>query len=283
MTAREREQRELGQGFLFSDLPSERLEEEIRSAERVDNQDRLDWEREVLGFYLSGHPLDAFRPQLDRYASSSIHDLPRRFQEGAESATVGGLVSALKIIPIKKEGRNQGRRMAVFQLEDASGAVRAVVFPDTFESCERLIENGAALLVTATLKGDGDHVELMVEEAADLQSMDSKKAAGLRIVLDLDTVDEEALESIREYLLEHPGAMPVRFDLRRRGRFRARLVPPPALSIEASQATQDGLTPLLAGGRCEFEFDTARRNGTAEDAPQPPPGPPPEEEAGVVN
>ncbi len=243
MTTREREQRELGQGFLFADLPSESLELEIRSAERIENKDRLDWEREVLGFYLSGHPLDAYRAQLDRYANSAINDLSHRFQEGAETAVVGGLVSALKVIPIKKEGRNQGRRMAVFQLEDASGSVRAVAFPDTFESCERLIEDGAALLVTATLKGDGDHVELMVEEVADLHSMDSKKAAGLRITIDLDTMDETAFESIREYLLEHPGEMPVRFELRRRGRFRARLVPPPALSVEATQEMQDGLIP----------------------------------------
>jgi DNA polymerase III subunit alpha len=283
MTAREREQRELGQGFLFSDLPSESLELEIKSAERVTNQDRLTWEREVLGFYLSGHPLDEYRAQLDRYANSSINDLPIRFQEGAETATVGGLVSALKVIPIKKEGRNQGRRMAVFQLEDATGSVRAVAFPDTFESFERLIEDGAALLVTATLKGDGDHVELMVEEVADLVSMDSKKAAGLRITVNLDAMDEEGFESIREYLLEHSGEMPVRFELRRPGRFRARLVPPPALSVDASQETRDGLTPLLGGGRCEFEFDTAKRNGKSEEAPPPPPGPPSEEEAGLVN
>jgi DNA polymerase-3 subunit alpha len=282
MTAREREQRELGQGFLFADLPSESLEEEIRSVERADDRDRLAWEREVLGFYLSGHPLDAYRPQLDRYADSSVDELSARFREGAENATVGGLVSALKVIPIKKEGRNHGRRMAVFQLEDPSGAVRAVAFPDTFETYERLIRDGASVLVAATLKGEGDHVELMVEEVSDLDSMDPKKAAGLRIVLDLEKIDEAAYESIREYLLEHPGEMPVRFELRRRGHFRARLVPPPALSVDPSQETRDGLTALLVGGWCEFEFDTARRNGKAANAPPPPEGPP-EEEAGLVN
>ena len=282
MTTREREQRELGQGFLFSDLPSESLEAEIRLVEKARDKDRLAWDREVLGFYLSGHPLDEYRTQLDRYADTSIDGLPHLFKTGAETATVGGLVSALKIIPIKKEGRNHGRRMAVFQLEDANGAVRAVAFPDTFESYERLIEDGSALLVKATLKGEGDHVELMVEEVLDLVSMDSKQAAGLRIVLDLELVDEAAFEAIREYLLEHPGEMPVRFELRRRGQFRARLVPPPALSVEASQETRDGLTPLLAGGRCEFEFDTANRNGKTADAPTPPETAA-DEEAGLVN
>ena len=172
--------------------------------------------------------------------------------------------------------------MAVFQLEDSSGAVRAVAFPDSFETYERLIEDGAAVLVTATLKGDGDHVELMVEEVSDLVAMDSKKAASLRIVLDLDKVNEEAFESIREYLLEHPGEMPVRFELRRRGQFRVRLVPPPALSVDPSQETRDGLTRLLAGGRCEFEFDTAKRNGKHAQDPPPPEGST-EEEAGLIN
>ena len=64
-----------------------------------------------------------------------------------------------------------------------------------------------------------------------LEGIDSRRAAALRVVLDLDQMDEERLEAIREYLLEHPGEMPVRFELLRRGRFRARLVPPPALTV----------------------------------------------------
>ncbi|MCU0304565.1 MAG: DNA polymerase III subunit alpha [Thermoanaerobaculales bacterium] len=282
MTSREREQRELGQGFLFADLPSESLEEEIRGADRATPQERLEWEREVLGFYLSGHPLDGYREQLERWADSSIADLPRRFADGAENATVGGLVSGLKVIPIKKEGRNQGRRMAVFQLEDATGAVRAVAFPDAFESCERLIADGRPVLVAATLKGEGEHVELMVEKVSDLDAMDSARAAALKIVLDLDAVDEERLESIREYLLGHPGDMPVRFELRRSGRFRARLVPPPALSIEASPEVREGLAALLAGGWCEFEFDTTTRNGRG-DHPPPPADAMASTETGLVN
>lgn len=282
MTSREREQRELGQGFLFADLPSESLEEEIRAAERADDEDRLAWEREVLGFYLSGHPLEAFRPQLDRYADSSIDELPQRFAEAAESVTVAGLVSGLKVIPIKKEGRNHGRRLAVFHLEDPSGAVRAVAFPDTYEANERLLEDGIAVLVKATLKGEGEHVELMVEDISRLDTMDLKAAASLRVVIDLETMDEAAFEAIREYILEHSGDMPVRFDLQRRGRFRARLVPPPALSIDPSQEARDGLTALLAGGRCEFEFDTAKRNGTPQEQPSPS-QPEREDEAQLVN
>ncbi len=261
MTAREREQRELGQGFLFDDMPSESLEDELRSGVRAETAERLGWEREVLGFFLTGHPLAAFSEQLDRFSDCSIEALGERFAAGAEHVTVGGLVTALRVVPIKREGRNQGRKMAVFQLEDPVGAVRVVVFPDTLDSYEHVLEDGVPVLVVATLKGESDHVELMADEIAPLEGIDSKRAASLRVVLDLDEMDEERLEEIREYLLEHPGDLPVRFELLRRGRFRARLVPPPALTVDPDTATREGLRRLLAGGWCEYEFDPSARNG----------------------
>ena len=282
MTSREREQRDLGQGFLFDDLPSERLEEELRGADRAEDSERLGWERDVLGFYLTGHPLDAYREQLDRFADCTVEDLPARFADGAEHATVGGFVTGLKVMPIKKAGRNQGRRMAVFQLEDPTGAVRVVAFPDVFEARERLLTDGSLVLVMASLKGEGDHVELMADEVVALDGIDSRRAAALRVVLDLDQVDEERLDQIREYLLEHAGDMPVRFELLRRGRFRARLIPPPALSVDPRAETREGLRPLLGGGWCEFEFDASVRNGNGA-ARRPPAANGESESAEMVN
>jgi len=261
LATREREQSELGQGFLFDDMMSETVEQEIRGADTASQSEVLSWEREVLGFYLSGHPLDEYQHQLDRFADCTLADLPSRFAAGAERVTLGGLVSALRVMPIRKEGPNQGRRMAVWQLEDASGSVRAVAFPDAFERYEKLLVDGVAVLVVASLKGDGDHVELTVDEVASLDHVESQRAAALRVVLDLDRVAEGDLEQLKEFLLEHPGELPVRFELRRKGRFRARLVPPPALTVDASVDTRRGLEPLLPGGWCEFEFDTTTRNG----------------------
>jgi DNA polymerase-3 subunit alpha len=269
VSGREREQRELGQGFLFDDTPSESLEEELRrSAPHAERSERQAWEREVLGFYLSGHPLQAFSEQLERYADCSLAELPERFASGAEHVTVGGLVTGLKVMAIKREGRNHGRRLAVFRLEGAEGAVRVVAFPDVYEAHERLLEDGVPVLVVASMKGEGDHIELMADEIVALEGIDSRRAAALRVVLDLDGVDEERLEAIREYLLEHPGDLPVRFELRRRGRFRARLVPPPALTVEPGTAIREGLKKLLGGGWCEYEFDTKTRNGSGK-APPP--------------
>ena len=76
LAASEREQSELGQGFLFDDLMSETLEGELAAAEEGDPAERLGWEREVLGFYLSGHPLDDYGDQLARFADCTVAELP---------------------------------------------------------------------------------------------------------------------------------------------------------------------------------------------------------------
>jgi DNA polymerase-3 subunit alpha len=259
MAARERETRELGQAFLFDEMPSEDLESDLGSSARAEQAERLQWERDVLGFYLSGHPLDGYRQQLDRFADGRVVDLAARLATGAEEATVGGLVSGLRVMPIKREGRNQGRKMAVFELEDPSGSIRVVVFPDAYERCEGVLEDGATVLVSASLRGDGDHVELALEDVTLLDEVDSKRAVALRVVLDLDRVEREQLEDVREFLLEHPGELPVRFELRRRGRYRVRLVPPPALTVAADPDMRRRLEAMLDGGWCEYEFGTAGR------------------------
>jgi DNA polymerase III subunit alpha len=264
LTAREREQRELGQGFLFDDLPSEDLEGELRGAAEAEPADRLRWEREVLGFYLSGHPLDRVGAQLERLTDCSVAELPKRFATGAERATVGGLVTALKTMSIKRDGRNQGRQMATFQLEDATGSVRVVVFPDLFERSGTLLADDTAVVVEATLKGEGDHVELSAEELSALGAFENRRATAVRIGLDLDDADEETLENLRELLLDNPGQLPVRFELVRRGTFRARLVPPPALSVEPSPELRAAVAELLP--RASYQLELNNANGRASTA-----------------
>jgi len=261
MASREREQGELGQGFLFEALPSEELEASLHSAGPAEDAERLAWEREVLGFYLSGHPLDRYEEPLKTYANSRVAELPTRLAEGWESVSVGGLLTGLKVMTIRKEGRNRGRRMASFQLEDPSGTLRCVVFPDAFDQVNGVLEEGRAVLVTGSLKGDGDHVELMVEEVVPLEGIELRDASALRIILDLDQVDEPLLEQLRELLLAHSGRLGVRFELVRKGIFRARMWAPPVLCVDPSPKLRASLDRLLGEGRVELEFTTRPANG----------------------
>ncbi len=89
--------------------------------------------------------------------------------------------------------------MASFNIEDQTGSVRAVAFSDVYEKYDRLLADGAAVLVTASLRAsDGEHVELRVEQASRLEGIEGRRASALRIELDLashgdqDTLDTGA-------------------------------------------------------------------------------------------
>jgi DNA polymerase III subunit alpha len=248
---RQRQAIEVGQGFLFG------LDEGEPPAPptgpRLTPDELLQGERETLGFYLSGHPLDRWAVVLRELRATPVAQLQELVATGADRVTVGGLVSGVKI-RATKEGRNQGKRMAVFNLEDQTGAVRAVAFSSAFERIERHLADGAAILLTASLRSqDGEHVELMAEEATRLEGIESRRAAALRIQIDLDRhPDPEFMESLHELLLRHEGRLPVRLRLVR-GEWHADVAPTRVLGIDASTAVP-ALTALLGPGQVEYVF-----------------------------
>jgi DNA polymerase-3 subunit alpha len=218
------------------------------------SDETLQGERATLGFYLSGHPLDRWRPVLRELRASQVAELPELAAAGGDHAVVGGLVSGLKVRPIK-DGRNRGKRMASFQVEDQTGTVRAVAFADAYTKLERLLADGSALLFTAALRpSDAEHVELGVEEATPLEGIEARKASALRILVDLERhAGEDLLERLHALLLRHEGRMPVRLRLVRED-WQVELVPDRVLGVDP-KAVLPELTALLGPGHVEYVFN----------------------------
>jgi DNA polymerase-3 subunit alpha len=253
--ARERAALSSGQRFLFGlDESGADAEPQAPAAVPRHTDEALQGERATLGFYLSGHPLDRWRNVLRELRASQVAELPELAASGGDHAVVGGIVSGLKVRPIR-DGRNRGKRMASFQVEDQTGTVRAVAFADEFAKLERLLADGSALLFTAALRAsDAEHVELSVEEATPLEGIEARKASALRILLDLEHhADDANLERLHAVLLRHEGRMPVRLRLIR-GDWQAELVPDRLLGVDA-KAVLPELTALLGPGHVEYVFN----------------------------
>ena len=105
--------------------------------------------------------------------------------------------------------------MASFTLEDQTGAVRVVAFPDVFERFERSLADGAAVLAAAMPRAsDGEHVELALEEATPLEGIEARKAVALRVELDLcRCAAREELAALQELFLRHEGRVQLRLRL----------------------------------------------------------------------
>lgn len=151
---RAKEEKERGQNSLFgmfaAAAPATQTQQ-IRNSPEWPEDERLRYEKETLGFYITGHPLNKFNEELRLFANATTETL---YKHVDEVVNIGGIVSQIKKSKIKK-GRNEGQMMAKFFLDDQAGSVEVVVFSDLYAKYMRWLENGVAVLVTANVKDTG--------------------------------------------------------------------------------------------------------------------------------
>lgn len=122
---------------------------------------QLEFERELLGMYLSGHPLDSYEEVLEQTGADRLMDL----HEGEDESlvTVAAMVVSLKTITTK-----QGKAMAFMQCEDQIERSEVVLFPEVWKRSAHLIEKGALLAIRAKLQHQDEGFKLLAEEVAQL-------------------------------------------------------------------------------------------------------------------
>jgi DNA polymerase-3 subunit alpha len=152
---RAREEKERGQNSLFGMLspsaaPAASPARTLAAAEWPDDE-KLRFEKETLGFYITGHPLNKYSDDLKLFANATTDTL---HQHVDDVVNIGGIVSQIKKSKIKK-GPNEGKLMAKFILDDQRGSVEVVVFSDLYSKYSKWLENGIAVLLTAAVKDTG--------------------------------------------------------------------------------------------------------------------------------
>jgi DNA polymerase-3 subunit alpha len=164
----------------------------------------LAFEKEALGFYISGHPLDRYRADLSRYANAATNDFAEGRRQGGEAA-VGGVVSAYRERPTK---RGDGK-LAFFQLEDQAGQLEVVVFPKTFEKVRPVLVSDEPLLCTGKVvdEGEGDqHAwRMLLEDAVPLADLRKSKTSRVDIHINADAVTPDQISSLRGILEQSRG------------------------------------------------------------------------------
>ncbi|HEY3051795.1 MAG TPA: DNA polymerase III subunit alpha [Thermoanaerobaculia bacterium] len=164
---RTKDEKERGQSTLFGSggqAPSPVLDSRGRlSSTEWPEEEKLRYEKETLGFYVSGHPLNKYIEELKLFASANTETL---YSHVDETVNIGGIVSQMKRSKIKK-GPNEGKLMAKFVLDDQFGSVDVVVFSDLYTKYAKWLDNGIAVLLTATVKDTGG---MSIGRSAALQS-----------------------------------------------------------------------------------------------------------------
>src|SRR5712692_3877920 len=149
---RARDEKERGKNSWFAAIsPRERMPEGRVRVDEWPEEEKLRHEKETLGFYITGHPLNKYAEELRLFANANTETL---HQHVDEVVNIGGIVSQLKRSKIKK-GPNEGKLMAKFILDDQYGSVDVVVFSDLYAKYLKWLDNGIAVLLTASVKDTG--------------------------------------------------------------------------------------------------------------------------------
>ncbi len=192
---------------LFADLDNEIDGEfdwiEVRPFSK---QDSLKKEKEVLGLYLSGHPLSIYKGILDKYVKYSYDELTRLKEDSL--VTVGGLIIDFKQILTKK-----GQQMAFVKLEILSEEIELIIFPDIFKKYKDILTIDTGILVKGKITQNENIIKIIVAKLTTLESLQGIEQENKlnRVVIKISKEDENSnkLNELKKILKNYTGTSPI--------------------------------------------------------------------------
>jgi DNA polymerase-3 subunit alpha len=247
--------REQGQSSLLGllgspEAPAGGRSERVRDVPDWGEGERLGYEKESLGFFITGHPLERYRAELQQWATATTG---RLVDMAEREVSVGGIIAALRLIKTKK-----GDRMASFLLEDLEGGAEALVFPDTYKKVAgRLAEDQVVLVKGKAEVPEEGKPRLLVTDVLPLEQAKLSEARYVTIRIPMLQWDRQKGERLREILGAHRGDCPVTLEIVRLDDFAVAVSPSALYRVRPDATLRDEIEALLGPGALVL----ARTNG----------------------
>ncbi|TLX54048.1 DNA polymerase III subunit alpha [Stutzerimonas nosocomialis] len=191
-------------GGLFSE-PEADVYANHRKAKELSLKERLRGEKETLGLYLTGHPIDEYEGEVRRFARQRIIDL----RPARESQTIAGLIVNLRVMKNKK-----GDKMGFITLDDRSGRIEASLFADAFNSAQALLQTDALVVVEGEVSNDdfSGGLRLRAKRVMSLEEARTGLAESLRVKVAADGLKGDRLRWFADVCVRHRGACPITLE-----------------------------------------------------------------------
>ncbi len=169
-------------------------------------RDKLKYEKETVGFYITGHPLDTALPEMRSVTDSDISNLAN-FNEG-QPVRIGGLIRSCKQLKSKR-----GEPMAFVTLEDVLETVEVMVFPDTYSSCYQLLNTADPVIVRGVVQKSERGPKIIAEQIDLLPAARQHYTESVHARLKAETVTRSRLDELKQLLFRFHGACPFSITL----------------------------------------------------------------------
>lgn len=219
------EERSIGQTSLFdlgTGLSTQQEELHITESSDFEEKEKLKHEAELLGIYISGHPLDRYAQLLEKLASmpiSHVQDIPtmakpegyigRDEQDPTKRQMVlAGMISSIKNIVTKK-----GEKMAFLNLEDLTGKIECLIFPRTYQEFSEFLTTDEPLILSGTVNLSEDPKKFIPNKISFLKDQTEDRVTSVRVLLQSTKLSPYILPKIQQIILSYRGSIPIHFIL----------------------------------------------------------------------
>jgi len=211
-----------------------------------DAKERLRAERDTIGFYVSGHPLDKYERDLKKLTDTTIDIL--REKETQSKVRLGGVVHTLKY-----KNSRKGDRYAVFNLEDRLGVVEVITWPETFKKFEAAIHSDEPVVISGTLENSEERCQIIADEVISLLDMRERTYSQVHFALLADRVGEQELRQLRDTLTCHSGSCDAFLHLLLPDRTETIIALPSNLRVAPTESMVEAVERLFGNGITSFQ------------------------------
>ena len=206
---------------------------------------RLAFERELLGFYVTGHPLSRYEKLLRVYSTPT--SLLQGCYDG-EVVCVGGILSKVRLTTTKR----LGEKMAILTLEDLEGSVEVLVFPSTFNKSYSAIKEGGIVFVKGRANLKEETPKLIAEDIVLAEEAKEKLTGSIILHLQTAALEESMVKELREILARYSGNIPLYLNFKSQNRKELRVLVNQSLFVSLTPAFEKEVERIAGEGVIEF-------------------------------
>ncbi|MBU4342598.1 MAG: DNA polymerase III subunit alpha [Candidatus Omnitrophica bacterium] len=239
-------ERSIGQMLLFSDQ-ADVVNNDVPDIKEWPEGQLLHFEKEMLGFYITGHPLARYEKILQEYSTADSSGL-KELGDGAK-IRFGGIINKVKNTVTKRTGE----KMAIMMMEDLEGAVEVLVFPASYKNVSKHVRPNFAVFVEGRLNLREDRPKIIVEDIVPIEEARRRFTKKLTVNIVSIGMENNVLEDVKKIFERHKGNIPVYLSVSTKNNGSYSIVVDKGLFISPTNDLVSELEELVGRDHIKFE------------------------------